>query len=251
MIDEKVYIKSSEIDYSKLVGREIRIRSEQFPCRVLSARVVAVSDNNLVLDRSGSSGMIDQLIANQTIEISFDYKGEPVAFNSKIYIPRVGRLQVPIALDVAPQIKRQFVRLPVSGKVRMTFCDENNIGSARLSKLKWLETETMNIGGGGMLIGAPLFAAKDDYMIFHLEIENAAIPQLMVGRIRHKGRGENNLTRIGVEFIIREHCGEKLPNALLKSLPLKLFDFDERMRANFAVFLAQKYGNNQNKGFAK
>jgi len=143
MITEKVYIKSSEIDYSRLVGREIKIHSEQFSGRALNAKVVAVTDSNLVIDRSGSGGLVDQLITNQPVEVSFDYKGEPVVFNSRIWVPRIGRLQIPIALDVTPKIKREFIRLEIPCNIRFAFCDETNIASVRLSKLKWAESATI------------------------------------------------------------------------------------------------------------
>ncbi len=243
MITEKVYIKSSEIDYSRLVGREIKIHSEQFSGRALNAKVVAVTDSNLVIDRSGSGGLVDQLITNQPVEVSFDYKGEPVVFNSRIWVPRIGRLQIPIALDVTPKIKREFIRLEIPCNIRFAFCDETNIASVRLSKLKWAESATINIGGGGILAGVPLFFSKDDYMILHLELEDSIVPRLMVGRIRHKQRGESNQSHVGVEFVVREHCGERLPGALLRNLPLKLFDFDEKMRSNLTAFLLQKYSN--------
>ncbi len=244
MLTDKIYIRSTEIDYSRLVGREIKIRSEQFSGRILNAKVVAISDSNLIIDRSGSGGLVDQLITNQPVEISFNYKGEPVVFNSRISVPRVGRLQVPIAPDVTPQIKREFVRLEIPCDIRLAFCDETGIGVLQLSKLRWVKTNAINIGGGGILTEVPLFFSKDDYMILHLELEEMIVPQLMVGRIRHKQKGERNESHVGVEFIVREQCTERLPNTLLKNLPLKLFDFDEKMRSDLSAFLISKSGNN-------
>jgi c-di-GMP-binding flagellar brake protein YcgR len=248
MLPPNIYIKSAGIDYSRLVGREVKIRTEQFPGKLLSARVVAFTEKNLVIDRSGSSGLINDLINHQPVEVSFEYKGEPVVFSSKICIPRQGRLQIPIASDVRPQVRRQFLRLEVPSNIRLTFFDDTNISSVRLSKLKWLETNAINISGGGILIGLPLFFPKDNYMILHIDLSEIIIPQLMVGRIRHKQKGDNNLTNVGVELVIREDCSEKLPNSLLRNLPLKLFDFDEKTRSGLASFLVDKYGNNIDKG---
>src|SRR3989304_3135803 len=94
---DHVILSSQTIDYSKLVGREIQLRTEQFSGRILSTKVIAITDGNLIIDRSGSAGRIDQLITNQNIEVIFDYKGESVGFTSKIIIPRPGRVQIPIA----------------------------------------------------------------------------------------------------------------------------------------------------------
>ena len=66
----KAVINGKDIDHSALVGRNIRLRTEQFPNRILDTRIVSVSRGNLIIDRSGSSGMINQLIGNQNIEVT-------------------------------------------------------------------------------------------------------------------------------------------------------------------------------------
>jgi len=242
--DQDVILSSQTIDYSKLVGREIQIRTEQFAGRILSTKVTAITEGNLILDRSGSSGRIDQLIANQSVEVMFDYKGEPVGFTSKVIIPRPGRVQIPIAGEVTPRVRRRYLRVPLSCAVKLTFFDDTNMGYFRLSKLKWLETATMNISGGGALVKVPVFSSKDDFMVMNIEMEDIAIPSLLVGRVRHKRRNDDNGTLVGVEFMVREDSRDKLPRNLIKNLPLKLFDFDEQMRTELATTLTEKYKNN-------
>jgi hypothetical protein len=238
---DSIIIDSRTIDYSRLVGREIKIRTEQFPGQLLSTRILAISENNMVLDRSGSCGRIDQLIGNQKIEVIFDYKGEPVAFTSRVLIPRPGRLCIPITGQVSPQVRRQFVRFEVAKDVRLTFFNESTIGSASLSRLKWLATSTANISGGGTLIKLSQSPLVDDFTVLHLALDEFALPRLLVGRIRHRQHGNDNQLHIGIEFIIRENCFEKLPRNLLKSLPLKLFSFDEKTRMELADYLANNY----------
>ncbi|MCX6827515.1 MAG: hypothetical protein NTV06_09690 [candidate division Zixibacteria bacterium] len=80
MQNGEIIVDSKNIDYGNLVGREIRIRTEQFPYKLLSTKVLAVTDNNLVIDRSGDSGRINQLIGHQCIEVLVDYRGEPIQF---------------------------------------------------------------------------------------------------------------------------------------------------------------------------
>ncbi len=234
-------LNSSQIDYSRLVGREIRLRTEQFPGHLLVTRVLAVADNNLVIDRSGSGGRIDQLIANQKTEVLFDYKGEPVAFTSIIIIPHLGRLQIPLSGEVLPQLRRQFVRLNLNHDVRLTFFDDTNIGFVRLNRLKWLETSTLNISGGGMLVKIPAFVGSEGFLVMHLGLEGVVLPKLMVGRVRHRQPAEESHAQVGVEFVIRENCAERLPRNLLRNLPLKLFDFDYQKRATLAQFLTEYY----------
>ena len=239
MNTEIIVINSREIDYSKLVGREIKIRTEQFPGQMLSTKILAVTDNNLVIDRSGSCGRIDQLINNQKIEVFFDYKGEPVEFVSRISVPRAGRLQIPIALNVNPQVRRQFVRVNLARDVRLTLFDDSSIGYVRLSRMKWLETSTVNISGGGMLINVPLLPTTEEFTVLHLILDDFVLPKLMVGRIRHRRRSDGNKNCLGIEFVVRESCFEKLPRNLLRNLPLKFFDFDEKKRTELANYLTE------------
>jgi hypothetical protein len=241
MNSETVVISSAQIDYSRLVGREIHLRTEQFPSNLLTTRVTALTDNRLIIDRSGSCGRIDQLVAGQRIEVIFDYKGEPVKFRSVLAIPRIGRLQIPIAGEVCPELQRQFLRLDLEHQVRLTFFDETNIGFIRLNKLKWLETSTINIGGGGMLVKIPTFIGPEGFVVLHLGLSEIDLPGLLVGRIRHRQRHEDNLNRVGVEFVIRENCAEKLPKNLIRNLPLKMFDFDETGRSVLTEYLIEKY----------
>ncbi|MCX6827516.1 MAG: hypothetical protein NTV06_09695 [candidate division Zixibacteria bacterium] len=138
-------------------------------------------------------------------------------------------------------MRRQFVRFGLSKNVRLTFFDDVNIGFIRLSKLKWLETNTIDIGGGGMLVKVPVFVSEDDYVVLNLGIEGFSMPKLLVGRIRHKQRDEENRTNIGIEFIVREGNSLLLPKSLVQNLPPQLFDFDEHKRKELAHFLGEKY----------
>ena len=238
---DNVIISSRTIDYSKLVGREIQLKTEQFAGRFLSTKVMAITDGNLILDRSGSAGRINQLIANQNIEVLFDYKGEPVGFTSKVIIPRPGWVQIPIAEEVSPRVRRRYIRFPIARTVKLTFFDDTNVGYFRLSKLKWMETSTMNVSGGGALVKIPVYLSRDDYMVINIDMEEINMPSLLVARVRHKRRGDNNSSLVGVEFMVKEDCPHKLPRNLIKNLPAKLFDFDDRMRLELASILTEKF----------
>jgi c-di-GMP-binding flagellar brake protein YcgR len=238
-----IVIKSAGIDYSHLVGREIKLRAEQFPNQILRTRVLAISDNNLVLDRSGSAGRIDQLVNNQNVEVIFDYRGEPAVFTSKITIPRTGRLQIPIASEVTPQVRRQFVRFPAQKDVHFTLVGDVNISFVRLEKLKWIESHTANLSGGGMLVELPNLFASADYMIFHLDMEEFSLPKLLIGKVRHRHRHDDRQSYAGVEFVTRDDRENSLPAGMIKNLPGKLFSFDRKMRDELATFLNDQYGN--------
>jgi c-di-GMP-binding flagellar brake protein YcgR len=241
MSTKNAVIDGNNIDHSALIGQEVRLKTEQFPGRVLNSRIVSVSGGNLVLDRSGSAGLINQLIGNQNITITLKYKSEQVVFSSTLSKPNEGRIQIPIANTIFPETRRRFVRLPLGLDVRLTFFDDSGISSTRLSKLRWFRTRTVNVGGGGVLVELPVNLSEGYFMILHLEIEDFDVPVLMLGDVRHCRAKDNNYYS-GVEFILKENYRERLPKVLVRNLPPKIFDFDIIQRKNLAAFLAEKYG---------
>jgi c-di-GMP-binding flagellar brake protein YcgR len=243
MSSDTIVINSRDIDYTGLVGRKVSIVTEQFPGKMLSAKVLAITNNALVIDRSGSSGLVNQLVARQNLEVRFDYKGEPVVFTSTVSSPQEGRLQLPIAPDVRPLVRRRFVRFDLEKDIRLTYFDDKHIKTARLNKLKWLETFTANIGGGGLLAVMPTILDNDNYLIINLGFDDLDIPHLMLGRVCHCQKDESKKFLVGVEFVTREYHKEVLPSSLTRNLPPGVFMFDNKARIKLAQYLAKKYGN--------
>lgn len=242
MASDRTVIHSKDIDFSELVGREIEMRTEQFPGKSLTSKVLSITGDNIVIDRSGPEGLIDNLIHNQEVEVLVNYRGEPVIFNSKIAIPSKGKLRIAVAEELFPVTNRKFERIEIHQEVRLTYFDDISIVTTRLNKLKWIETKTVNISGGGMLVEIPVNLTADFYMILNLGLEGVDLPDLMVGSVRHSRPAMASLFHIGVEFITRECYRQKLPKSLVRNLPQKLFEFDNKSRDNLDIYLVGKYG---------
>ncbi|UCD94048.1 MAG: hypothetical protein JSU69_09795 [Candidatus Zixiibacteriota bacterium] len=242
MASDRTVIHSKDIDFSELVGREIEMRTEQFPGKSLTSKVLSITGDNIVIDRSGPEGLIDSLIHNQEVEVLVNYRGEPVIFNSKIAIPSKGKLRIAVAEELFPVTNRKFERIEIHQEVRLTYFDDISIVTTRLNKLKWIETKTVNISGGGMLVEIPVNLTADFYMILNLGLEGVDLPDLMVGSVRHSRPAMASLFHIGVEFITRECYRQKLPKSLVRNLPQKLFEFDNKSRDNLDIYLVGKYG---------
>jgi len=239
-----VTINSGEVDYSKLVGKKINIVTEQYPGQPLATRVTAISEDSLVIDRSGSSGLVNELINRQHVEVRFEYKGEIVKFTSRIATFREGKVAIPIAPEISPMMRRRFIRFETSQDVRLTFFDNSNILTSRLNKLKWLETSTLNVSGGGMLVEMPMYLNDDIYVVTNLTFNDLTMPELLVGRVRHCRQKEPKCNLVGVEFVIREKFRELMPRSLTRTLPSGLFVFDDGTRAELARYLAEKHRMN-------
>jgi c-di-GMP-binding flagellar brake protein YcgR len=238
MLDSRI------VDFSHLVGREIKIRTEQFPDRVLTTRIISIKEKNLVLDRGGEGGLIDQLVHRQKVQVSFDYRGQPVTFHSQILAHNESKIAIPIASKVAPQLRRKYIRFDLEKEIRLTYFDPARISSARLNKLKWLETPSINISGGGVLVRLPQRLNTDNYIVLNMDMGDFELPRLMVGRVRHCMNANKSGSLVGVEFVVKEKCSEILPAELIKSLSPSFFDFNQKIRDDMARFLEKVYKNN-------
>lgn len=244
MSSNTALINSARIDYSILVGKKIKIISEQFPGQVLTSRIMSMSDNNLVLDKSGSEGKINQLIQKQNVDVQFEYKGQEIAFTSSIVTSSSGRILVPIIEKLNPMVRRKFVRFDMDKIVKLTYFDEHNILSARLNKLKWFETTIANIGGGGALAFMPSMLADDNFILMNMTLNDLAFPTLILGRVCHCHRDKKNNIVTGIEFITNENAGKIISASMYRNLPETIFQFNNKTAGDLARYLEKNYRNN-------
>ncbi len=244
MSSNAALINSAKIDCSILVGKRIKIITEQFPGQALTTRIMSTGDNNLVLDKSGSEGKISQLIQKQNVNVQFEYKGQAIAFTSTIATSDSGRILIPIAESISPMVRRKFVRFEMDKVIRLTYFDEGNIKTARLNKLKWFETTIANIGGGGVLVFMPSMLADDNFILMNMNMDNLEFPHLILGRVCHSHRNDKNNIVTGIEFITRENGGKIIPSSLVRNLPEAIFQFSNGTAKNLAKYLEKNNGNN-------
>jgi hypothetical protein len=152
-------------------------------------------------------------------------------------------MQIPLAEKLFPEIRREFERITLVRDVRLAYFNNTAITSTRLNKLKWIETKTRNIGGGGILVRIPANLTSDYYMILHLGFKDIDVPELIVGQIRHCLADEENRFNAGVEFVVRESFGQKLPRQLIRNLPEDLLAFNRRNRIVLADYLEKYFKN--------
>jgi len=232
-------IDKEAINHNDFMGCELKIQSEQFPGILLTTKVVGIYEDNLLIDRSGSNGLVDDLINNQKILVHVVYKGEPVVFDSKIVSPMKGRMYIPLSQNLRPEINRAFERVALQTDVRLAYFNNASISTARLSHLKWIETKSINVSGGGVMVELPIDLTSDYYLIMHLGLNHHEIPQLLLGQVRHSNSVGNKYS-VGVEFIIKETYKSFLPMSLIRNLPKKIFEFGEIGRKKLDGIIKQE-----------
>jgi c-di-GMP-binding flagellar brake protein YcgR len=244
MTSEEAKINIEEVDAGNLIGQELKIQNEQFPGKILKSKVVGVSNDAVIIDRSGSSGLVNELINNQPVIVYLEYKDEPVSFNSRIIIPHRGRMQIPLPAQLIPTIAREFPRFPMVLNVKLACFSGNFIASTRLNKLKWIETTTINISGGGVLVQVPSALEEGFFMILHLGLEELELPRLVLARVCHCRLSGKFRYMAGVQFITRENYKDLISRELIRNLPPALFKLDNVARQELAAYLEDN--NNMN-----
>jgi len=121
--------------------------------------------------------------------------------------------------------------------VKLAYFNDTSISSTRLNRLRWIETRTVNISGGGVLVELPANLTEEYYMILNLTLSEVDFPHLILGQVRHCNSSPNNRYNVGVEFVINETYKNSLPRTLIRNLPTDLFSLRLIDRQNVDAFI--------------
>lgn len=223
---------SEQIDLSSLVGREVILYTEQFRGRSLKTKVVMVSGDVLSVDRSGGSGMIDCLINNQRAVVQFDYKGQRISVDARLKRTSGGKCSLALGAKMTPLSRRRFKRFDINRQVRCAVMHTSNFTAMDISRLRWIETESINFSSGGVLICLPKQLTRENYLLMNIVAEDFDFPALLVGQVRYSYPVDRFHYRIGNEFIIDEVKDQHFSLTAIKSLPAVIFQYTADQRSD-------------------
>ena len=106
----------------------------------------------------------------------------------------------------------------------------SNFDPTKMQKLRWFETETINISGGGTLFDLSTRLEDHSHLFLNISIESIELPQLLVGQVKHCFADKAGHFLIGVEFIIHESKNKHFSRVMLKNLPSSVFDLTKERR---------------------
>lgn len=212
---------------NSLVGRNILIQSEQFQGQPIKSKVVLVNDKTISVDRSGGQGLIEELLNNQDVIVQFDYKGQRISVNAKVTRSVKGRCSLTLGEKFVPLSRRRHVRFDkhlITRCAALPLASANTIGLARL---RWLETDTVNVSCGGTMLKLPSNLSTDTYLLINLQAQHLGYPNLIIGQVRHCNPADSYNYLVGVEFIPFEEKENHFPSITLKRLPAAAFEYDQ------------------------
>lgn len=212
-------IDISRLDLSRLVGKYVRLFSSQFPGKVLRAKVLSASENQILVNSGTENDLLKTLVNRQKIIVQFPYKGQDVSINAQLNRSEGGRSYFVFDKRAVPLSQRKFIRVNVQRSVKMAAFPVLTFNRKSLTKLRWLETGSINISSGGILVGLNGPLERDARLLMNIEMADELFPQLVVGQVRHSFQSEETSFRVGVEFIVREMLGSAFPQTMIEQLP--------------------------------
>mgnify|MGYP000957631199 CR=1 FL=1 len=224
-------VEIERFDFSTLVGHRIVLFAEQFPGKPLASRVTVASGKFISIDRSGGDGLIDSLVNNQRVVLKIDYKGQPVSVAATLKRNESGGCRILLGETVTPLLRRRFVRVPITCPFRFAAIPSSRFSDASLARLRWLETETLSLSGGGTMIRFSSLIEPPTYLFANVARADFGFPALVLGQVRSSFAPETGRWHIGIQFIPRELRREHLPLPTIRQMPASVFALDAALQS--------------------
>ena len=223
-------VDASRFDFSLLVGHELTLFSEQFPGKPLKSKVILASNGELSIDRSGGCSLIDSLVSNQQVTMRVTYKGQQINVPATLKRSDGGKCRVIIGNKVVPLSRRRFTRVFLSRPVKLAVIPVSTFNRNKLARLRWLETVTVNISGGGALIDFSSYLENPTYLFLNIDLAEFPFPPLVLGQVVYSLPKDAGRFHIGLEFIVREEREKRFSLTTLKQLPQVVFEYGKQER---------------------
>ncbi len=220
-------IDLSKFDFTTLVGGKIKVYSDQFPGKALFSRITVSGVDAITIDRSGADGLIDNLVNNQTVIVQLDYKGERIAVSGTFNRVGGGVCKVFFKNKVVPLFRRKNIRIDVRRPVKLSALPVKSFTKTRLAKLRWMETSTINLSGGGALLDMSAYLEAPTYLFINLGFDEVKFPKLIMGQVRHCHLDNPGHYHVGVAFISKEQKRKHFSLSMEKQLPDQVSQYDD------------------------
>lgn len=229
---EAVMFDTELLDLPSMVGRPLVLYSEQFPGKPLPTRVIEASGNSISLDRGGADRQIDNLVHNQKVTIKFEYKGQQVSAAAVLKRTGGGKCRILLGEKAVPLVRRRFFRADMDFPVRFAVLNIASFHASKLGQLRWLETEAVNLSGGGILLELTSRLETNTLLFLSLVNDRYDFPALMLGVVRHCWEPEAGHFSTGVEFLTDNLVRKCIPSATMAALPSTVSEFTAQLRAD-------------------
>ena len=221
---------SDRLDTSELVGHQIVLFTEQFPGRLVRSRVISASGSQMEIDSGPKFNLIENLVNHQQVILQFSYRGEEISVRSQLRRSAGGRCFLVLEKEVTPLSQRRYFRRPMNIPVRLAAYPKVTFRPTDLSRLRWMQTDTINISSGGSLLVVPTILQEDVLLMVNLTVEQVEMPALVMARVRHCFQSETQQYHAGIEFLVRDEVQRMFAPTKRRELPASVFSYTRQDR---------------------
>lgn len=230
-------ISAVRLDVAALVGHVITLYSDQLPGKGISIRVLSVQGATMLIDGSANRTVLDNLVNNSAVTVRFTYRDQMISVRAVFRRSSGGRTSVVMDEQITPLMQRKYVRVALVTTVRLAPLPKVSYGKRHLAQLRWLQTESINVSAGGMLLSIPSFLERQVLVLCNLAIEKVDFPALVIGQVRHCRQADPGHFHTGIEFQTGERIRELLSADRLRELPRATFEYSRELRTQLNNYL--------------
>jgi hypothetical protein len=230
-------IDGARLDLSYLVGRDINLFCEQLPGKEMHGRVVSTHDRQLEIEGGSRQDSTDNLVNNQTVILQFPYKGQTVSVRALLRKSAGGRSYFLMEEKLVPLSQRRHRRIELHRSAKLAAVPIQTFARKNLSRLRWMETTTMNFSSGGALLEIPSYLERGVYLLIHVDVKADLLPVLTLAQVRHCYSADSGRFNTGVEFVVKETARKIVPPSTARELPSAALSYSviDRERLNKVI----------------
>lgn len=214
-----------KLELNELVGRDIKVFSEQMPGKELRSKVISVQGQLLQIYSGGAANLIENLVNNQSVIMQFIYRNEELSVAARFKRMGGGKCHLYLEEKVKPLCQRRFRRVMLVRPVRLAAFPLTHGSRQGIGHLRWIESETINFSSGGAMVALPTGLERRSCLLMSFDLQDVRFPSLILATVCHAAQVDLGPFRTGVEFVVRESSTVLLPPTRRKDLPGAVFDY--------------------------
>ena len=199
-----------------------------------SCRISDIAGDHLVISRPYFEGGNSLLADNRIVTAYCARPDAAYSFTARIKEIEPKSADTMCLLDIGPVTRsqrRRFVRLNIVVHLKYRRLARPISAPLMLVTHDMIETHSINLSAGGMLIGVSKDIKVDDFLMLSLEsCKFANLPRWLLAACRHASIRESEEKVAGIEIILREDLPRYLSNAEARHVPDNLTLFDRKMQ---------------------
>jgi hypothetical protein len=216
---------AEKLDLSQLVGHEISLFPEQRPGQSIRTKVLSATAHQILLEGGARFDELANLVNRQSTVMTFRYRGEQLSVKAQFQRTTGGRCYLTLDDKVTPLSQRRFARVRLNRTARLAAYPIRGLQTKHLDRLRWIETETIDVSSGGALLSLSSILDTEVYLLLNIDLGDVGLPPLVLGQVKHCYQTDDKQFRVGIEFIVSELARKVISPARLPDMPPVLFTY--------------------------